>query len=142
MAHLLLEPLCRLRGRGVFWFTLFTLPPSQVHLLLEPLRGAFEGLLLGEAEGGWEGVKEAVEQLMGALRQVWPLRMAGGAGGGWAMGQARCDNFLKVAGAAVASYIQVGGGEGGTRGGRERGRTVACAVRREVGKIEELQCSS
>ena len=44
--------------------------PSQVHLFLEPLRPALEGLALGEAEGGWEGIKEVVEQLLQALRQA------------------------------------------------------------------------
>ena len=35
---------------------------------------------------------------------MWPIRQAGG----WAMSQARAENFLKVSGAAISSYIQVG----------------------------------
>lgn len=43
---------------------------QQVHLFLEPLRPALEGLMEGDVEGSWEGIKEVVEQLLQALRQV------------------------------------------------------------------------
>ena len=38
--------------------------------------------------------------------QVWPLRLPTGK---WALGQRRMENLMRVAGAAVASYVQVCG---------------------------------
>jgi hypothetical protein len=55
-------------------------------------------------EGGAEGIKEVIDQVLAALREVWGVRLVSGA---WAFSQPRCDNFLKVIGVAMASYIQV-----------------------------------
>lgn len=54
-------------------------------------------------EGGWEAVKEAVDQVINALRQVWPIKLPTGK---FAMGQARVQNLLHVVAAAVAAYVQ------------------------------------
>ena len=49
---------------------------QQVHVYLEPLRAPFEALLqatqgVGRGlEGGWEAVKEVIDQAINALRQV------------------------------------------------------------------------
>ncbi|KAJ9505745.1 hypothetical protein QJQ45_029246, partial [Haematococcus lacustris] len=57
-----------------------------------------------ELEGGWEGVKELIDQALACLRDVWPLKLAGASK--FAMGQKRVENFLRVLAAAIASYIQ------------------------------------
>jgi hypothetical protein len=77
------------------------------------LRTPFQSLLKGKnpyegqmefVEGGAEGIKEVIDQVLAALREVWGVRLVSGA---WAFSQPRCDNFLKVIGVAMASYIQV-----------------------------------
>ena len=42
----------------------------QVHIYLEPLRTPFDHLVTGKLEGSWEGVKEVIDQMLHALRQV------------------------------------------------------------------------
>ncbi len=86
----------------------------QVCAALEPLRQSFEQLATDLVEGGggdgsvaaglsWEGAKELVDLTVNALRAAWPVKLPIG---GWAMGQKRTDNFLRVVGAALASYVQ------------------------------------
>ncbi|KAG2426397.1 hypothetical protein HYH02_014824 [Chlamydomonas schloesseri] len=80
----------------------------QVSSALEPLRQSYEQLSSDAPEGeggsiGWEGAKELVDLTTNALRAAWPVKLPIG---GWAMGQKRADNFLRVVGAALATYVQ------------------------------------
>nr|BBC28429.1 cytoplasmic dynein 1b heavy chain [Yamagishiella unicocca] len=83
----------------------------QVTIAFEPLRQLYEQLASDapEAEGGlsagmgWEAAKELVDLTVTALRAAWPVKLPIG---GWAMGQKRTDNFLRVVGAALAAYVQ------------------------------------
>ncbi|KXZ45909.1 DHC7 protein [Gonium pectorale] len=98
-----------------FWAELTNAPNAgpiktaslQVTSALEALRQPLELLISDkpESEGGmgWEGAKELVDLTVTALRQTWPVRLPIG---GWAMGQKRTDNFLRVMGAALAGYVQ------------------------------------
>ncbi|GFR50179.1 hypothetical protein Agub_g12346, partial [Astrephomene gubernaculifera] len=79
----------------------------QVNCALEPLRQAYEQLGSDAPEGeggmGWEDAKEVVDLTTTAVRTAWPVRLPIG---GWAMGEKRAANFLRVVGAALASYVQ------------------------------------
>ncbi|KAG2486208.1 hypothetical protein HYH03_015170 [Edaphochlamys debaryana] len=57
----------------------------------------------GDGGMGWEGAKELVDLTINALRAAWPVKLPIG---GWAMGQKRMDNFLRVFGANLAAYVQ------------------------------------
>lgn len=43
---------------------------QQVHMYLEPLRPSLEQMVQGTLEGSWEAVKEVIDQIINALRQV------------------------------------------------------------------------
>ncbi|KAG1663699.1 hypothetical protein FOA52_013267 [Chlamydomonas sp. UWO 241] len=93
-----------------FWAELASRPGAagakaaqQVTPYMEGLRSALSDLASGQTEGGWEGVKEVVDQALHVMRQVWPIRPGGGQ---WAMPQPRTEHFLKVLGGALASHIQ------------------------------------
>lgn len=81
---------------------------QQISQALEPLRQPFEALGQGQLPGSWEGVRELAEQAANALRAAWVVRLPGpgGSGAGFALGQARADNFLKTIGAALTAYVQ------------------------------------
>jgi hypothetical protein len=43
---------------------------AQVYIYMEALRTPLEALALGDVEGGWEGVKEIVDQILHCMREV------------------------------------------------------------------------
>lgn len=79
----------------------------------------------------WESAKEAVDVACHGLRAAWPVKLAVG---GWAIGQARGEHFLKAMGVALAGHVQVGpeGGRGG-RGGLVGGQGWGAELRLLLG---------
>ncbi|GLI62890.1 cytoplasmic dynein 1b heavy chain [Volvox africanus] len=81
----------------------------QISAALEPLRQPYELLSSNPShadrapEVTWEFAKELIDLTVTALRSAWPVKLPIG---GWAMGQKRADNFMRVVGAALAAYVQ------------------------------------
>nr|ADI46936.1 DHC1bm [Volvox carteri f. nagariensis] len=80
----------------------------QVSAALEPLRQQYDLLTSNHLRDGnsiapWEVARELVDLTLTALRSAWPVKLPIG---GWAMGQKRTENFLRVVGAALVAYVQ------------------------------------
>jgi hypothetical protein len=54
----------------------------------------------------WDTAAEVADAVVQCLRLAWPVRWSNG----WAYSQQRATHFCRVVGAALAAYVQVGGG--------------------------------